>query len=143
MPDFLLGKDGKMYQGPNGTALGALTEVDVARDVTTNLESGEADVTSRANAGYRGTAAALRDVGIEFEALWKPGDTSFDDIRDAWLAGTTLEFAILDQDRATSGAQGPKATFSIINFTRTEALEDSMKATVTIKLATFTEWVEV
>lgn len=143
MPEFLLGMSAKIYQGTAGTALSALTEMSNTKDVTLNLEAGEADITTRANAGWRGTAATLREASVDFDMVWKPGDSGFDALRDAFLNGTTLELAVLDQDRATSGAQGLKASFTISSFTRSEPLEEAITVSVSAKLSKFDQWVEV
>ena len=143
MATFILGKDAKIYQGAAGGELATLTEMANVRDVTLNLEAGEADVTTRANSGWRATAPTLRECTCEFEMVWKPGDTGFDAIKAAFLGGTTIELAILDQARETTGAQGPKGSFSITGFSRSEALEEAITVSVTAKLAEFDEWVEV
>jgi TP901-1 family phage major tail protein len=143
MPTFILGKDAKIYQGAAGAELSAMTEMSNVRDVTLNLEAGEADITTRANSGWRATAPTLRECTAEFEMVWKPGDTGFDAIKLAFLGGTTIELAVLDQARTVSGAQGPKGSFSITSFSRNEALEEAITVSVTAKLAVFDEWVEV
>ena len=56
MADFILGMNAKIYQGPPDTALASLTEMGNVRDVTLSLEAGEADITTRANSGWRATA---------------------------------------------------------------------------------------
>jgi TP901-1 family phage major tail protein len=113
------------------------------RDVTLTLEAGEADITTRANSGWRATAPTLRECTAEFEMVWKPGDAGFDAVKNAFLTSATLELAILDQDKATTGAQGPKGSFSITSFSRNEALEEAITVSVTAKLAEFDEWVVV
>jgi hypothetical protein len=55
MATFILGMNAKIYQGAAGAALGALTEMGNVRDVTLTLEAGEADITTRANSGWRAT----------------------------------------------------------------------------------------
>ena len=75
--EFLLGMNAKIYQGPSGTDLASLTEMSNVKDVTLNLEAGEADVTTRANQGWRATAPTLRECTAEFEMLWKPGEPGF------------------------------------------------------------------
>ena len=143
MATFILGKDAKIYQGAAGGALGTLTEMSNVKDVTLNLEAGEADITTRANSGWRATAPTLRECTCEFEMVWKPGDSGFDAIKAAFLGGTAIELAVLDQARETVGAQGPKGSFSITSFSRNEALEEAITVSVTAKLAVFDEWVEV
>ncbi len=49
----------------------------------------------------------------------------------------------MDQARETTGAQGPKGSFSITGFSRSEPLEEGMTVSVTAKLAVFDEWVVV
>jgi len=143
MATFILGMNAKIYQGAAGSALAALAEMGNVRDVTLTLEAGEADITTRANSGWRATAPTLRECTAEFEMVWKPGDAGFDAVKNAFLTSATLELAILDQDKATAGAQGPKGSFSITSFSRNEALEEAITVSVTAKLAEFDEWVVV
>ena len=143
MATFILGKDAKIYQGAAGGALGTLTEMSNVKDVTLTLEAGEADITTRANGGWRATAPTLRECTCEFEMVWKPGDSGFDAVKAAFLAGSLLELAVLDQARETVGAQGPKGSFSVTAFSRSEALEEAITVSVTVKLAVFDQWVTV
>lgn len=143
MATFILGKDAKIYQGAAGGAIGELVEMANVRDVTLSLEAGEADITTRANSGWRATAPTLRECTCEFEMVWQPGDAGFDAIKSAFLSGSTIELAVLDQDKTTDGAQGPKGSFSITSFSRNEPLEEAITVSVTAKLAVFDEWVEV
>lgn len=75
MATFILGKDATLYQGPAGTT--PTTEMSNVRDVTLTLEAGEADVTTRANQGWRATAPTLRECSVEFEMVWDPADAGF------------------------------------------------------------------
>jgi TP901-1 family phage major tail protein len=143
MPTFILGMNAKIYQGATGAALGALTEMGNVRDVTLNLEAGEADITTRANSGWRATAPTLRECTAEFEMVWQPGDAGFNAVKNAFLTSGTLELAILDQEKTVAGAQGPKGSFSITSFSRNEALEEAITVSVTAKLADFDQWVVV
>jgi TP901-1 family phage major tail protein len=143
MATFVLGMNAKIYQGVAAGAIGSLAEMSNVKDVTLTLEAGEADITTRANSGWRGTAPTLRECTVEFEMVWKPGDSGFDAIKAAFLGASTIELAVLDQARETSGAQGPKGSFSITSFSRKEALEEAVTVSVTAKLAVFDEWVEV
>lgn len=159
MAKFVLGTDAKMYYGAPEDALGALTEFDFVKDITVNLERGETDVTTRENAGWRGTGSTLRECTVDFEMVWpSPTDTStgfaarqaqFDAIRDTYLnaAGDysdgEIELAILDGAKATSGVQGPKGRFVITSFNRSEPLEEALSVSVSAKLSVFGEWVDV
>ena len=143
MPDFVLGMNAKIYQGTAAAAIGSLAELTNVKDVTLNLEAGEADVTTRANSGWRGTAASLRQASVDFDMVWKPGDTGFDAIKDAFLASTTIELAILDGSSVVSGNQGLKGTFGITSFSRSEPLEEAISVSVSAKLITFDQWLVI
>ena len=143
MATFILGKDAKIYQGAAAAALSALTEMSNVKDVTLNLEAGDTDITTRANSGWRATAPTLRECSCEFEMVWNPADTGFAAIKAAFLAGTAIELAVLDQARETTGAQGPKGSFAITSFSRKEALEEAITVSVTAKLSLWDQWVTV
>lgn len=141
--EFLLGKDGKLYFGVTGADLATLAELSNARDVSVKLSAGEADITTRANQGWRGTAPTLRECSVDFEMVWKPSDAGFSAIKTAYLTNGTVELAILTGAKNAAGAEGPKGSFSITEFTRDESLEEAIKVSVTAKLATFDQWVEI
>ena len=144
MATYVLGMNAGLYQGAAGsTDPSLMTEVANVRDVTLSLEAGEADITTRGNSGWRATAPTLRECSVEFQMVWKPGDTVFEAIKSAFLTAATVALAVLDQKSSVSGAQGPLGDFSITNFSRNEALEEAIVADVTAKLAVFVEWHEV
>jgi len=140
---FLLGMNAKIYQGAVSGELTALSEMSNVKDVTLNLEAGEADVTTRGNQGWRATAPTLRECTVEFEMLWKPGDAGFEAIKTAFLSSGQLRLAVLTGASDASGTEGPLGDFSITNFSRNEPLEEGVTVSVTAKLAEFDQWVEV
>jgi hypothetical protein len=144
MATYVLGMNAGLYQGAAGeTDPLLMTEVDNVRDVTLNMEAGEADVTTRGNSGWRATAPTLRECTVEFQMVWRPGDAVFDAIKAAFLSAGTVALAVLDQKRTITGAQGPLGDFAITNFSRNESLEEAIVADVTAKLSKFEEWHEV
>jgi hypothetical protein len=144
MPEeFLLGMNAKIYQGAAGALLAALTEMSNVKDVTLNLQAGEADVSTRGNQGWRATAPTLRECTAEFEMLWKPGDAGFDAVKTAFLTSSTIRLAVLTGAHDASGTEGPLGDFSITNFSRSEPLEEGVTVSVTAKLAVLDEWVTV
>ena len=138
---YVLGMNAKIYHGDAGDDTpSAMTELDNVRNVTLTMEAGEADITARANSGWRATAPTLKTCTVEFEMVWKPGDAGFDAVKAAFLANTTLALAVLDGDEATVGTQGPIGDFGITNFSRNEQLEEAITVSVTAKLAVYTDW---
>jgi len=128
-----LGMDAKLYRNTGTYALPVWVEVSNVKDVTLNLEKGEADVTTRANAGWRATVGTLKDASIEFQMVWDTVDAGFDAIRQAFFNNTPLEFAVMDGDITDPDSEGLRATFDVFNFTRNEALEEAILVDVSIK----------
>ena len=132
--EFILGMNAKIYYGAAGST--ASTELTNVKDVTLSLEAGEADVTTRANQGWRATAPTLRECTAEFEMQWKPSDAGFQAVKDAFLSAGTIALLILTEE----DGEGPDGDFSITSFSRSEPLEESITVSVTAKLAVFREW---
>ena len=128
-----LGMEAKLYRNTGVYATPVWEELQNVKDLTLNLEAGEADVTTRGNAGWRATIATLKDGSIEFEMVWDTEDASFTAIKDAFFGNTTVEFAVMDGDVMTSGSQGLRAEMSITGFSRPEALEEAIMVSVTAK----------
>ena len=60
-----LGMEAKLYRNTGTYAAPTWVEMLNVKDLTLNLEASEADVTTRGNAGWRATIAALKDGSIE------------------------------------------------------------------------------
>jgi len=124
-----LGLDAKLYR-KDGATWDLVANV---RDVTLSLETGEADVTTRGNDGWRATVGTLKDASIEFEMVWDTEDEDFSAFLSAFMSGTTVELLVMDGDRGTEGNQGLEASCRIISFTRSEPLEEAITVSVTAK----------
>ena len=146
-----LGKDCKFYYSGDlltGEAGGLPADlswnlIDNVRDLTLNLESGEADVTTRGNAGWRATMSTLKDGSLDFEMLWETGDAAFDALKDAWLLGTEIALAAMDGNIAESDSEGLVSNFVVTSFSRAEPLEEGVTVSVTVKPSSHTDWYEV
>jgi hypothetical protein len=124
---FRLGLEAKLYYGTAGAT--ATNELTTVRDVTLNLEKGEADVTTRGSNGWRVTRGTLKDGSVEFELVWDTTDAGFVAIKNAFMNNTLIALAILD---AESGS-GLDADFEITAFSRSEPLEEALTVSVTAK----------
>jgi len=144
MIEFLLGMNAKLYFGastvPAPQDPATFTEMSNVRDVKLTLGAGEADVTTRANSGWRATAPTLRECTCEFEMVWKPGDAGFEAVKTAYLNAGTLALAALTCAHNTTGSEGPIGNWSITDFSRNEPLEEAIIVSVTAKLASFGKW---
>ena len=128
-----LGLDAKLYRNTGTPGSPTWVEMTNVKDLTLNLEASEADVTTRGNAGWRATLAALKDASIEFEMVWDTEDAAFTAIKDAFFGSTSVEFAVMDGDITVTGSQGLQAVMSITNFSRSEPLEEAISVSVTAK----------
>lgn len=148
---YKLGKDCKAYfftsvltEKWDGTgAAPTNTEMPNVKDVTVNLETGEADITTRANNGWRATAATLKNGSVEFEMIWDPADPGFTKIQTAWSNSEEIGLAFMDGAIEASGSSGLASNFTVTNFSRSEPLEEAVKVSVTVKPSSFTEWAKV
>ena len=146
-----LGKDCKFYYsaglltGEAGGLPGDLSWnlIGNVRDLTLNLETGEADVTTRGNDGWKATMATLKDGSLDFGMLWETGDAAFTALKNAWLNGTEIALAAMDAAIAVSGSQGLVSNFSVTNFSRAEPLEEGVTVSVTVKPSSHSGWYEV
>jgi len=130
-----LGMEAKVYRNDGTWETPTWVEITNVRDVTLNLETGEADVTTRANSGWRATAATLKEASVEFEMVWDTEDAGFTAIKDAFFNGTNIDLAVMDGDITQTGTQGLRAEFSITSFSRSEPLEEAITVSVTAKPA--------
>ena len=143
----VLGKDAKLYfcaAGTGGTP--TWTELTNVKNVTVNLQKGEADVTTRGNNGWRATIGTLKDASVEWEMVWDTEDAGFTAIQEAYFDGTPVEVAVMDGVITESGSEGLRATMDVISFTRSEPLEEAITVSVTLKptySANPPEWMEV
>jgi len=128
-----LGMDAKLYRNTGTYASPTWDLIGNVKDLTLSLETGEADVTTRGNGGWRATVATLKDGSLEFEMIWDTEDTDFTAIRTAFLGNTAVEMAVLDGLVATTGSQGLRASFMVTNFTRNEPLEEAITVSVSMK----------
>ncbi|MCR4415290.1 MAG: phage tail protein, partial [Thermoguttaceae bacterium] len=128
-----LGLEAKLYRNSGSYDTPQWAEMDNVKDVTLNLEAGEADVTTRGNGGWRATVAALKDGSIEFEIVWDTADQNVTAIQQAYMNRTAVEMAVMDGAITAQGSQGLRASFAITKFTRNEPLEEAISVSVTAK----------
>lgn len=128
------GLDAKLYFCAAGIgATPTWTELTNVKNVTLNLQKGEADVTTRANNGWKATAGTLKEGSIEFEMVWDTADAGFTALKDAYFNNSLIGLAAMDGPVATVGSQGLWADCMVIDFSRDEPLEEALSVKVTAK----------
>lgn len=118
-------------------------EVKCIRDVTLSMSSGEADVSTRNNNGWKATLATLKDASLEIKMI--PDRAVADDLADIeaftdkFFANppTPIELFVLDGvDPAPVGGVAPhglRAFFAITSLVRNENLEEGVTYDITLK----------
>jgi hypothetical protein len=142
-----LGSEAKLYFGAAGRgATPVWTLITNVKDLTLNVEQGEADVTTRGTGGWKATVGTLKDAVIEWEMVWDTADEGFEAVRDAFFGGTLIGLAVMDGPVAEAGSEGLWADCAILKFDRSEALEEAITVSVTAKptySANAPEWKEI
>ena len=121
------------YKTGGQDGAGSWVELANVRDVTLSLEAGEADVTTRANSGWRAVVATLKEASVEFEMVWDTADAGFGAVKDAYLNNAPTGMQILDGSSSGAG-EGLQADFMITSFSRSESLEEAITVSVTAKV---------
>ncbi|OHB51762.1 MAG: hypothetical protein A2Y12_01370 [Planctomycetes bacterium GWF2_42_9] len=141
--DFVLGINAKLYHGADDAALAELTEASNVKDLTVSVSAGEADISTRANQGWRATVATLRECELSWTMNWKEGDAFFTAVKTAMLGSTTICLAALTGAKDADYSSGPHGNFAITKFDRKEGLEEAITVDVTAKLAKYIAWVDI
>lgn len=115
------------------------------KDVTMNFSRSTADVTTRANDGWRANVGTLREATASFQMVRYTGSGTDNDpsiIIDAFLengAASLIKAAILDGP-ADHGGQGVFGEWSVTSCNRSEALEDAVTYDVELSLTKYRGW---
>ena len=100
------------------------------KDLTLNLESGEADVTTRGAKGWRLKVATLKEASIESEMLYDNSDPGFAAVRTAYFTNSLIGILALDGPITVVGNEGLMTDASVLSFSRAEKLEDALSVKV-------------
>ena len=123
---IVLGLDAKLLRGTAGAT--AATEVTNVKDLSLNLESGEADVTTRATVGWKASVATLKEASLEFGMLYDTEDADFTAFQEAYFSNTPLALFVTD-----GSGGGLDADWSITGFSMEQNLEEAVTVSVTAK----------
>jgi len=106
------------------------TPITAAMDIKLNLQpAGVVDMSDRDSIVDVVMPTRFK-VEPEFSFLWNPGNSDLAAIRTAVLAGTGIEYFILDGPYATAGSWGVHSTWAISGFPLDAKLSDGQRVTV-------------
>lgn len=138
----------KVFLGMNAKIYINQKEFANVKDVTMNFSRSTADVTTRANDGWRANVGTLREATASFQMVKYQdgsGDNTNNDagtILDAFLnngESSLLKAMILDAAPA-DGGEGVYGYWSVTSCNRSEALEDAITYDVELSLTKFVGW---
>lgn len=122
----------------------SMLELSNCKNVTLNLEKSLADISTRATGGWKAEVAVLKTGSIDLTMLWDAADKGFSNLQHAFMNDKYIFLGVMDgnANTTTSGyrIQGLYSPFTVSNFTRNEALEDALTATVTLKPTNVTNY---
>jgi hypothetical protein len=129
----VVGLECKLYYNAATHASPTWTQITRAINVSFSITIGEADASSRMST-WRGNVATLKDLEISFTYRKKSGtDTVFTALIAAALAGTVLEYCVMDAATTETGAQGIRAFCQIFSVGNTQDLESTEEVEFTLK----------
>lgn len=127
----ILGANCKLYRNTGTYSTPVWSEVNIVKDLTLNLEAGEADTTTRAANGWATAIAALKKGTVEFGVIWSPGNANFDAFRRAFFDSTLVDLMVMDGDiTGDELVSGLRAEMAVLNFSRSEQLTEAVSAAV-------------
>ena len=129
----VLGMNAKLYRNTATYGTPTWDLVGNVRDLTLALTKDVVDVTTRGNNGWKAEVGTLKDGSVDFSMVWDTEDTDFTAMQTAFLAGTLIDFAVMDGDITTPGSQGLRAEFDIMTFSRNENLTEALMVDVSMK----------
>jgi hypothetical protein len=120
----------------NTGSFGSPTWVDWknVKDVTLNMEADDADASTR-KSRIKTSLAGMIGASVDFQSNWDTTDTVFAAILAAFLAGTTVDLAVLDGGSAEAGSQGLHAEFCVLKCSEAQPLNGVTQADISIKPA--------
>lgn len=130
-----LGMNAKLYLKAGG--LGSATawiEMGNVKDVTLDVQTGDADVTTRANAGWKASVPTTKEAKIDFTMIWDTADPGFIAVQEAFFQNKAIGIAALDGEKDVAGHQGLVADMGVSTFSRKEGLEDALTVDVSLKV---------
>lgn len=117
----LLGLNAKLMMEGN--------EVTNVKDLTLSLETGEADVTTRAAKGWREYVGTLKEASLEFGMLYNTDDPDYQAFANAFLNNTPLKLSVTD-----GNGNGLSASWTITGFSWDQNLEEAQQINVTARI---------
>lgn len=135
-----LGLNARFYIGNTFAAATVPTtwnETNNVKDLTLNLTKDVADVTTRANNGFKAYIATLKDASVSFMSIFDDSDAQQEVMADAFFDNTQIWVRVMDKAVGLTGttSQGLRAYCEVTSFTRNEQLTEGLTLDIELKPA--------
>lgn len=119
-----------------GAAFGTVTWLAIPniQDVTLTSARAKGDVSVRGSE-FKQYVMGQRDVAVTFSLVLVKADSGYQALRDAHIAGTPIQLAVLDEAATVSGAYGLNADWHVDEFSPGQPLDDGIKFDVKLCMA--------
>lgn len=107
-------------------------EVGNVKDASLNLTKDLADVTVRANDGWKAQKGTLKNAEVTFKMIVDASDDNYTAFADAFFDNTPVHIRVADGDVADDGTQYLEADMDVTSFTRSENLTEAVMVDVTL-----------
>lgn len=116
-----------------GVAPANLVEMTRVRDVTRNMNSGEVEVGKDRAATFVGARPTFKAFEGSIKYTYDTSDTGYKALMKAYLAGTPIALAFLDDDKDVADTEGDWANVVLLSREESEPLEGEVEVTFNYK----------
>lgn len=128
------GLDCKLYRNAGTYGSPTWTLIAAVKDVTRNAETNEGDGKSRISTFVK-RVRGLKKISIDFDLVKDSVDAAnYTALRAAWLARSTIEFAVATGLIATAGTHYVRMSGIVKKFSESQPLEDAVVASCSVSL---------
>lgn len=110
-------------------------------DVSASMQKALADVTTRANAGWRSQRGTLKELSITLTHIYKGTNTQLDILRAAFIGNTQVDVSMITAAAASAPYEGLVGRFEVTGFDLNQPLEEGQAFEITLTLAEFGAWI--
>lgn len=129
----ILGSACKAYRNTGTYGAPVWNEVPNIKDLSVDISTAEADVSTRGNAGWRATVAAQNDATATWNMVYDTTDADFVAFKDAIINKTSIELLFLDGPVGTTGSQGLRARWMLTSTRLDQGLETAVMVDITAR----------
>lgn len=131
---IVIGADCMLYRNSGTYGSPTWVEIDIVGSLNLNRSFAEGDISMRASKKKR-IARTQEDTPIDFNTPAVEGDTNYEVLVDAYVAGTILDLLISAGDRTVAGHRWHRDRFVITGMSEPQPIDGVVSINWTLKPA--------